>query len=149
MILVLGIATALMAGLYYSFSVVVVKALAQRPGTEGANAMNQINDVILKTSFMPLFFVSSLWYAGLLVWSVFYSNTVQLDLIGASLFYLLGMFGLTAFGNVPLNNQLKNCAGDPDQLLKTWHRYVRVWVRLNHIRSFSCVAALILLSNHL
>lgn len=149
MILALVIATALMAGIYFSFSVVVVKALAHRPGREGADAMNQINEVILKTSFMPLFFASSLLYAGLLLWSVFFSNTVQADLIAASLFYLIGMFGVTAFGNVPLNNRLKQSADDADQLLSNWRRYTRVWVKLNHLRTLSCVAALVLLINHL
>lgn len=149
MILVLSIATGLMAGIYFSFSFVVVKALAQRPGTEGAAAMNQINEVILKTSFMPLFFGSSLAYVGLLCWSLFYASSVQLDLIAASLFYLVGMFAVTVFGNVPLNNQLKHSADDADQLLSTWQRYTRTWLWLNHIRTFSCVAALALLGNHL
>lgn len=149
MILVISIATGLMAGIYFTFSFVVIKALQQLPGNDGANAMNKINDVIVKTAFMPLFFISSLWYVGLLFWGVFYSTTGYPSYIWVSLIYLVGMFGVTVFGNVPLNNQLKDSAHDPEALAASWSRYTRAWLRLNHIRTLSCVAALVLLSKHL
>lgn len=148
MILIISIATGLMAGIYFTFSFVVVKALEQLPGNDGANAMNEINDVIVKTIFMPLFFISSLWYVGLLFWGLFYSTAVSSGYIWASIIYLAGMFGVTAFGNVPLNNQLKKSAYDPQALAASWSYYTRAWLRLNHIRTLSCIAALVLLSYH-
>ncbi len=146
MMLVLTVATGLMAGIYFAFSVVVIKALAQLPNTEGAKAMNQINDVILKTTFMPLFFISSLWYLGLLFWNTFNPASSDPSVIWASLIYLIGMFGVTAFGNVPLNNELKRNADDSKALAASWSRYIRTWVRLNHIRTLSCIAAIVLLN---
>ena len=146
MILVLSLLTGVMAGIYFAFSVVVVKALSLLPNTEGARAMNSINDVILKTWFMPLFIISSLWHAGLLVWSVFFNSVSQPHLIWASLFYLIGMFGVTAFCNVPLNNHLKLCANDAHKLTDAWDGYSRKWVALNHIRTASCAVAFFLLN---
>jgi len=146
MILVLSVSTGLMAGIYFIFSIVVVKALSLLPGSDGARAMNSINDVILKTIFMPLFFISSLWYLGLFVWCIFVSSASLPHLIWACLFYLIGMFGVTAFGNVPLNNQLKLATDDPHKLLDTWQDYSRRWVNLNHVRTVSCIVALVLLN---
>ncbi len=146
MILVLSVATGLMAGIYFTFSVVVVKALAQLPNSDGAGAMNQINEVIVKTSFMPLFMISSIGYAGLLIWSMFYSSADNSNFIWASLIYLIGMFGITILGNVPLNNKLKNSASDPINLSNTWNDYVDTWTKLNHIRTASCIAAFVLLN---
>lgn len=146
MILVLSLITGLMAGIYFTFSVVVIKALNLMPDTEGARAMNCINDVILRTWFLPLFFISSLWYAGLLIWSIFFSDGSEAHYIWASLFYLIGMFGVTAFCNVPLNNKLKLSASDSDQLTQMWKVYTRKWVALNHVRMASCIVAFALLS---
>lgn len=146
MILVLSLLTGLMAGIYFTFSFVVVKALRLTPNTEGARAMNSINDVIVKTWFMPLFLISSFWYAGLLLWSVLFASASQPNLIWASLFYLVGMFGVTAFCNVPLNNHLKLCAQDSHKLAGAWGDYSRKWVALNHVRLASCIVAFMLLN---
>ncbi|GAA6136527.1 DUF1772 domain-containing protein [Arenicella sp. 4NH20-0111] len=146
MITILSLLTGLMAGLYFAFSFVVVQALCKLPGTEGAKAMNSINNVIVKTWFMPLFLISSLWYAGLLIWSIFFSHANQPHIIWACVFYLGGMLGVTAFCNVPLNNHLKNCAHDSNKLVAAWNGYGRKWVALNHVRTASCVVAFMLLN---
>lgn len=146
MILILSLLTGLMTGIYFTFSFVVVKALSRMPNNESARAMNSINDVIVKTWFMPLFILSSLCYLGLLIWSAFFSSGSQPHFIWASLFYLFGMFGVTAVCNVPLNNQLKLYASDSHKLTKAWDRYTRKWVPLNHVRTASCTVAFALLN---
>jgi len=140
MIFFLSLATGLMAGIYFTFSFLVINALKLMPNNEGARAMNSINDVIVKTVFMPLFFISTIWYTGLLLKGVIFTSASQPNFIWASLVYLVGMFGVTVFGNVPLNNKLKRCANDTHELATAWGEYSRKWL------VFSCVVACIFLN---
>ena len=142
MITLLILMSGLMAGIYFTFSVFVMRALGDLPGVQGAAAMNRINTVIVKTLFLPLFFLSSLGFAGALIWSVLDWQADRSGLIAlAAVLYLIGMFAVTAVGNVPLNNQLQAAADDEGTLLATWQRYQRDWTRLNHIRTVSCTMA--------
>jgi uncharacterized membrane protein len=46
-------------------------------------------------------------------------------------------------GNVPLNNQLAKVAPDSDEGAALWSRYLKDWTRLNHIRTLSCMGAMV------
>ena len=108
MLILLIILTGLMAGIYLAFSAVIMKSLNELPALQAAQAMNKINDVIVNTIFLPIFFGSTLWYAGLIVWSLADWQVGKSGLIMlAALAYIIGMFLVTAFGNVPMNNKLK------------------------------------------
>jgi uncharacterized membrane protein len=145
MISLLILLIGLMAGVYFTFSAFVMKALSQQPPLEGAAAMNRINQVILNSLFMPVFLTSTLGVALLAGWAVLnWESNHGLMLVGA-LFYLVGMFGVTVFGNVPLNNRLNQDADNPDTLTQTWADYQHRWTRLNHLRTLSCVISLGLL----
>lgn len=142
MLILLVVLTGLMAGLYFAFSIVIMKSLNQLPSLHAAQAMNKINDEIVNTVFLPLFFCSTLWYAGLIIWTIAnwqsgYSGLV----VSAGLLYIIGMFFVTAFGNVPLNNRLKESASSDVCLSQYWDEYKSHWTRLNHIRSLSCIAS--------
>lgn len=138
--------TGIMAGVYFTFSIFVMKALDQLPAPQAAQAMNKVNDVIVNTLFLPIFFGSTLWFAGLIVWAIANWQAQQsLLLILASVLYIVGMFMVTAFGNVPLNNKLKAHEADLDKLAEYWQTYLRDWTRLNHFRMLSCIAACTLL----
>lgn len=146
MMLLLILMSGLMAGIYFTFSVFVMRALGELPAEQGAAAMNRINTVIVSTLFMPIFFLSSLGFAGLMIWSLLHWQTGQSGIIVlAALVYLLGMFAVTAFGNVPLNNHLQASADHEDKLAASWQTYQRDWTRLNHIRTLSCIVACALL----
>ncbi|GAB1257452.1 DUF1772 domain-containing protein [Aurantivibrio plasticivorans] len=142
MILLLILMTGLMAGIYFVFSVVIMKSLAALPANDGAKAMNKINDVILNTAFMPLFFISTLWFAGLIVWSFADWHVGRSSLeVSAAVIYIVGMFCVTAFGNVPLNNYLKQSEDNEQYLTRAWQEYLSKWTVLNHLRTISCIAA--------
>jgi len=71
---IMAICTALLSGTYLAFSVIVLPSLATLRPSEGIEAMNAINRVILKTAFMPLFFGSTVLallmvLTGLWYWS--------------------------------------------------------------------------------
>ena len=135
-----------MAGIYFSFSVFVMKALANLPAPEGAKAMNEINEVIVKTLFLPLFFGSTLLITGAGFWHLFYwQDGRSLMVVMAAIMYLFGMFGVTVLGNVPLNNRLKKSEESEQVLVQFWAKYFLQWTRLNHVRTISCIAACALL----
>lgn len=135
----------LMAGIYFVFSVFVMKALAQLPAAEGARAMNRINDVIVKTLFLPLFFGSTLAFIWYFFTNVDFALFWQDPSAWAAVIYVFGMFFITVIGNVPMNNRLKDAEGDEKQLKKLWQLYLSQWTRFNHIRTISSTAATALL----
>lgn len=146
MLILLIILTGLMAGIYLAFSAVIMKSLSELPATHAAQTMNKINDVIVNTVFLPIFFGSTLWHAGLIVWSLsdWQIGTSGLIILSA-LIYIVGMFLVTAFGNVPMNNKLKASENNEVLLLDYWKKYQRSWTCLNHMRTLSCIASCALL----
>lgn len=146
MITLLIVMTGLMAGIYFAFSIFIMKSFAELPLLQAAQAMNKINDVITKTLFLPVFFISTLGYAGLMLWSLLdWQQGSSWLMVVAALVYIVGMFAVTAFGNVPLNNHLKQSEVSETALTSYWKIYLRKWPRLNHWRTVSCTVACALL----
>lgn len=147
MLVLLIIMIGLMGGIYFSFSIFVMKALSEVPALQAAQVMNRINEVIVKTLFLPLFFGSTLLSVGLMVWSFLQWQGLSSTLvIVATLIYVVGMFLVTVIGNVPLNNALQTREGNPQELVSYWSVYLKRWTRLNHIRTLSCILACFTLS---
>ena len=147
MITLLIVMTGIMAGIYFAFSVIVMKSLSELPSLQAAQAMSKINEVIINTLFLPMFLVSTLGYVGLSLWSLAYwQQERSILIIMAALIYFVGMFLVTAFGNVPLNNKLKECGANESRLISVWADYRQRWTQLNHIRTISCTTACALLT---
>ncbi len=140
------ISAGLMAGVYFAFSGFIMRSFDRLGAGPAANAMNAINEVILRSWFMALFFGSSLLFLGLAVVAMLYP---ELDgrwwLLSAGLVYVLGMFVTTAMRNVPLNNRLAEAGTtDKDGRNVMWTHYVIHWTRWNHLRSVSSLLAMML-----
>jgi uncharacterized membrane protein len=146
MTITLIILCGIMAGVYFTFSVFVMQALATLEPLAGAEAMNAINREIVKTLFLPIFFGSTVLFlvlvGKLLLAGV--STSTYLTL-AAALLYIGGMFIVTVVGNVPMNNQLAALAQHPTELADYWPRYVIQWTRLNHVRTICSALATFLL----
>ncbi len=135
-----AISTGMMAGIYFAFSVFIMKALNTLPDEVGIASMKSINKVILSSGFMPLFFGSSLLALTLIV---IVDNPLEEPWVkGAGAIYVVGMFLCTLFFNVPLNNRLEN-AKDEKEAQQIWLMYKVQWTRWNHLRSFSSFLACI------
>lgn len=146
----MALSSGVMAGVYWTFSIVVMPSLASLDLDQGAIAMNAINRIILKTLFMPLFFASTLiagmlFVSGLWLWQ---SPGAGLAVTGA-VTYMLGMFGVTAIFNVPLNEALDRAESENNESQETlrdrWQHYQIVWTRWNTVRSVSCTVTLIIM----
>ena len=126
---------ALLGGLYFAFSAFIMTALAQI-GPAGIAAMNSINAVILRSWFMPFFIGTTLACAVLAVAGVLSAGDPRrLFMAGGGILYVAGMFGVTMFFNVPLNNALATAGPE------TWPRYLATWTRWNHVRTLASMGA--------
>ena len=108
--------TGLVAGIFFAFSVFVMRALGRLPPTGGIAAMQSINVAVLNPVFFAAFFGTAvlslaLAVAALVGWSLPY-------LLAGSLLYLVGTILVTIVFNVPLNNRLASVT--PDSAEARW-----------------------------
>ncbi len=134
--------TAMMTGIYFAFSGFIMRALEQVGAENAAPTMNAINQVILRSWFMPLFFGSTLTTVLILIISMInWQQSISTLLIFASTTYLLGMFLCTVFFNVPLNKRLLVAESSNNTINQTWLHYVKHWTRWNHLRTLTSLIA--------
>lgn len=153
--ILLGIGSALMAGVFFAFSSFVMTALDNLKPGEGIKAMQRINIDVFCWSFMSLFFVLPVAFVTAAV--VVLQNTTVANanrVLIAAVVYLVGVFAVTMFGNVPLNNALARVDVATSETGKrmdessagiVWRNYVVVWRRWNHVRTFAGLAASLVL----
>ncbi len=132
----------LMAGVYFAFSAFIMRSFDRLGAVAASDAMNAINDVILRSGFMILFWVSTGLYAALALVALFDASTAGRGwLIAAGLLYVIGMFVCTVAFNVPLNNRLAAAAADDQAKLEAWPHYLQRWTRWNHLRALCSLAS--------
>ena len=137
----LAVACGLMAGVYFTFSSVVMGSLGAISAPSGISAMQSINRLILSSAFMPIFFGTTLASLGAVAWGLTHQGTPGSPfLIVGGIVYVLGMFLCTAVGNVPLNEALDAVEPETPQAAMVWAEYLRDWTRWNHLRTI-CSAA--------
>ena len=132
--------TGLSAGLFYAWQVSVIPGTKQISHSNYLATMQSINREILNPRFFASFFGSIVLLTAATIW-LFGSPAFHLFL-AATLVYGIGTFGVTAAGNVPLNNQLD--AVELQQLSPEKAQEIRVtyetpWNRFNRIRTWAAV----------
>ena len=107
------LATGLVAGVFYAYSVSVDPGLAAQPDASYIATMQAINERIQNPLFFATFFGAVLALLAALAAHLPKPRSGRFWLIAlACLLYIGGGFLLTVFVNVPMNNQL--AAVDPD-----------------------------------
>jgi uncharacterized membrane protein len=139
-------AAALMAGLFYAYSCSVVIGLGKLNDVEYLKAMQSINKEILN----PVFFAAFLGILPLLPLNTYLHSQQSnfLLLVAAMIVYLIGVFGVTVVGNIPLNNGLENfniLAADSEAIKAQRALFENKWNMLNHIRTVCSIVTVILL----
>lgn len=147
-ILVLAVTlTALSAGLFYAYSCSVNPGLGQLPDDQYLAAMQSINRAILN----PVFFISfmgTLISLPLAAWLNYQGLSQRFVILtAAAVLYAIGTFGVTMFGNVPLNNVLDSV--DLNHASTENMHEIRIafevpWNRLHAVRTLANIGALIL-----
>ncbi|WP_072923385.1 DUF1772 domain-containing protein [Chryseobacterium sp. OV279] len=145
-LLITAVLTALIAGLFYAYSCSVVLGLGKLSDTEYLKSMQSINREILN----PVFFMSFMGTAILLPVTTFLFRGDQpafIFLLLASAVYLIGVFGVTVAGNVPLNDMLDkfDISGSTADVVKQMRdRFENRWNLLNNVRTVFSVISIAL-----
>ncbi|MEM7549545.1 MAG: DUF1772 domain-containing protein [Bacteroidota bacterium] len=147
MIILTIVLTGLSAGLFYAWEVSVIPGTRKLDDRIYLQTMQSINRAILNPLFFAIFFGPALF----LVISTAMEFRQGLSfafwfMLISTVLYLLGTFGITAFGNVPLNNTLDVL--DFNQLinseLNTFRKsYEQPWNHLHRIRTICSIASFV------
>ncbi|WP_462220797.1 anthrone oxygenase family protein [Ferruginibacter sp.] len=141
--------TALMAGLFYSWSCSVTLGLSKLTDREYISAMQYLNREIQN----PVFFISFFGAAILLpICSYMQYNqllTAKFYLIlSATIIYLAGVMAVTILGNIPLNQTLDKfnlTNATLAEIAKQRIAFEVKWNNLNMIRTVASIFSLILI----
>ncbi len=140
------VGSGLMAGLFCSFSSFLMTALSQIPPTKGAAAMQSINVVIVRPSFLAAFFGTAVATVVATVsgWDALGGQALGLTVAGGSV-YTVGCLVVTVVFNVPLNDRLAAVDSESAEGRRMWAIYLSDWVRWNHVRSVATLVSTLLL----
>lgn len=138
--------TGLSAGLFYAWSVSVIPGTRKVVDITYLETMQSINRAILNPTFFLIFFGSLLFLTTASIHQFKVGLTFWL-LLSATIVYAIGTFGVTVFGNVPLNNQLDalNIKELIDCRITEFRQlYELKWNRLHLIRTVFSVLSFLL-----
>lgn len=138
----------LVAGLFYSYACSVTGALGKLPDREYVMTFQSINTTILNAWFFTGF-MGSLIVLPLATWLSYRADAPFSFwlLLSASVLYAVGVFGVTIFGNVPLNNMLgcfNMATATPQDISSLRERFESPWNKLNLIRTIAAVLSFLL-----
>ncbi len=137
-----ALGSGLIAGFFFAFSVLVMKALSRMLPAHGIIAMQTINVVVLNPWFFTAFFGTAAIAIVLVVYSFFRLPASGVPyLLAAGALYLVGVIGVTIAFNVPLNNALAAVDPDSTEGARMWERYLYIWTNWNHVRTAASLAA--------
>jgi uncharacterized membrane protein len=134
------------AGLFFAFSVAIMRSLEQLPPAQGLAAMQVINVRIVNPLFLLFFLGSAVTCLALMVVSFVGDAPGRWWRVAGAVVFLIGAIGVTVVVNVPLNDSL--AAVDPAgaHAAETWHKYLADWVPPNHVRTIASILATALLA---
>tara|TARA_B100000676_G_scaffold299163_1_gene343111 strand:+ start:698 stop:1183 length:486 start_codon:yes stop_codon:yes gene_type:complete len=139
------VGSGMMAGLFVSFSTFMMKALSSLERSEGVRAMQAINRLIVRPSFLLVFMGTAL--LSVISAYVSYGDVEPWRYIALSAgLYVVGCLLSTILFNVPLNDQLESVYSHADEELAFWDIYLVRWTRWNHVRSVATVLSTALLA---
>lgn len=138
---------ALSVGFFFAWSVSVILGTKKVGDLTYLETMQSINKEILNPVFFIVFFGSLIT----LILNAALQNNNKLMfwlLLTSAIIYLIGTFGVTAFGNVPLNNELDALdikALNINELKRFRDYYESNWNQYHNIRTLSNMISFILL----
>ncbi len=144
-ILLLGqfsiLAYAVLGGVFLAFSDFIMRALGATSGTGGLEAMQAINREVFRYVFMALF-IGMVPVSLILGGGAYMKLAEPTPFIAAAAIYIVGVFGITAGCNVPMNNALAAFDATSADGLQYWTtRYLPGWTFWNSVRTVACLLA--------
>jgi uncharacterized membrane protein len=142
LVLVSAIGSGLIAGVFYAFSVFVMKALGAIQPAQGISAMQSINVVVINPLFMTPFIGMAVMGALLSVMAlVRWQEPGAAYVLTGGLLYFIGTFLVTMLFNVPRNNALAAIAATSPEGVALWANYLVTWTQWNHVRTVAALAS--------
>lgn len=139
--LILGLVTALLAGVFQSFSDFVMRGLLRAAPAGGIESMQQLNRTVFRSFFITSFLAMVPISIAFAIYAWFALDGLAMKLIiAAALIYVPLVFIVTAAGNVPMNEKLDKMAPTSPEAFEYWSIYGRVWTRWNTLRTFGSIA---------
>lgn len=140
--------TGLLAGLFYGYDCSVIKGLGNLSDKEYLNAFKSINKAILK----PYFFLSFMGCLVVLPFAAWlsYKGTSPISfcfLLAAMIIYFISVFGVTVFGNIPLNNLLEQfdiSTASAEAIEAMRQKFENSWNVFHHIRTYAAILSFLL-----
>ncbi len=144
----LGFLTALVAGVFLSFSDFVMAGLARARPAGGMESMQHINRTVFRSVFLASFLLLVPCTAALAVYVALHADGPgRVLVLAAGVTYVVAVFAVTMLGNVPMNERLDRLNVASDASVAYWLHYRRSWTRLNHLRTLgSALTAALLLA---
>lgn len=140
--LLTALSSGLMAGLFYSYSVSVNPGLKNLSDPEYLKAMQSINVAILNPVFL-LCFTGLLLLFPLSCYQAYSSKLPFAHLLtAAAALYIIAVFGVTMFCNVPLNELLAGTdlsTLESEQLTALRNTFEGPWNRFHAIRTLAVI----------
>lgn len=137
----------LAAGLFYSWDCSIVGGLGNLPDNQYLAAFQSINRVILNPYFF-MSFMGSVILLPIAAWMTYKTgNTAAFYfMLAAAILYVVGVFGVTIGGNVPLNDMvdkfdIANASSEAIHAMRL--KFEGQWNYLQHIRTYAAILAFI------
>lgn len=147
----------LMAGFFFAYSFSVNWGLKRLDNTAYLSAMQNINKEVLNPIFFTCFFGALMLIPIATIQQLRENRTTFVFLLIAALSYSIGVFGITGFKNVPLNQKLATfniSTATNASLQQMRNTFEKPWVFWNNIRMtaslitlFCLIAAWIAIKN--
>jgi len=142
LVLLAILGTACMAGMFFAFSVFVMRGLDRLPSPTGIAAMQSINAAVGNPVFGLAFAGTALLCLVLAVSSLVMLGEDGAPLVLAgSVLYLAGGLILTVRYHIPRNNRLMKVDPTAGGSEAWWRTYVAEWTTWNHVRTIASLAA--------
>jgi uncharacterized membrane protein len=147
-LMITTIAIALITGLWYAYSCSVNPGLGQLSDDRYIASMQAINRAILNPVFFATF-IGTLALLPLCTWLCYDRLSIgQWSLmVIASIVYFVGVFGVTALGNVPLNEALDKfdlASASAPEISAQRMKFEIPWNRLHAVRTIASMISLVL-----
>ena len=138
--LFLGLSSALVGGVFQSFSDFVMKSLVAAPPEAGIEVMQLINRKVFRSAFIVMFLMLVPLVIAYAVYAYLAMESVSATwiMMGAAS-YVASVFLVTMFGNVPMNDRLAQQVKSAPETELYWRTYGTVWTRWNHVRTIGCI----------
>ena len=138
--------TALIAGLFYSWSVSITLGLARVSDVEYVSVFQATNRAIQNPIFLTAFMGAQILLPVCVF--LFYRQPMRFWLLlAATIIYAAGVIGVTFFGNIPLNNKLDKFdlqSATQQEIAQQRKEFENPWNGLNTVRTVSSTLAIVL-----